>query len=214
MSFSFEYPYPAPSTKGWGPGWPNCQRDKLRTDGVGALFVGGVHEDIFELVTLLVAECERRGFRFITPGCWGFGCRAVKTSDGDQGDTPSVHSWGLALDINAPLNVFGSDKSESQIATDFIWLPVLFRDFGFYWLGPPIEDWMHFHFAGSPADAVAMTIKARRELAGKEDDAMFEEWRTGWQRHEDGREFNPDWPQGIKDGWRDRDRVLRDARSS
>lgn len=150
-----------PSAKGWGPGWPNCQRDKIKPH---PLFVGGVHQDIEELVNLLVAEMERRGFQFMSPGCWGFGCRGTKTSSGSTTGTPSIHSWGLALDINAPRNVFGAAESTSEIATKHRWVVKFLRSYGFYWLGPPIKDWMHFHFAGSPADARAMTRKARRKL--------------------------------------------------
>lgn len=162
MAFSFTYPYPMPSSKGWGPGWPNCQTDKIKPH---PLFPGGVHRNIEELVNLLVAEMERRGFQFMKPGCWGYGCRGTKTSSGSTTGTPSVHSWGLAIDINAPRNVFGADKSTSEIATKHRWVVKLMRAYGFYWLGPPIKDWMHFHFAGTPADAKRMTRKARRNLA-------------------------------------------------
>lgn len=170
MTFSFTYPYPAPSTKGWGPGYPDCQRDKIEPHPI---FVGGVRSEVRELVDLLVAESERRGFEFVNPGCWGFGCRGMKTSSGDQGTTPSVHSWGLAVDINAPRNVFGAARSTSEIATKFPWLPGLWQDYGFFWLGPSIGDWMHFHFAGSPEDAESMTAKARKNLG----DAMTDDER-------------------------------------
>lgn len=167
---------------------------------------------IVELVDLLVAESERRGFVFITPGCWGFGCRPQKRSDGSLGDDPSVHSYALACDVNAPRNSFGSARSDSEIATKFPWFPKLWQEYGFFWLGPSIGDWMHFHFAGSPADARAMLDKARREFGSQEDEAMFKEWRAGWQAHEDGKPLNPDWTQGKKDGWRDRDKLLTDAK--
>jgi hypothetical protein len=40
------------------------------------------------------------------------------------------------------------------------------HDYGFFWLGPSIGDWMHFSFCGSPADAKAMTAKAKADLEG------------------------------------------------
>jgi hypothetical protein len=40
----------------------------------------------------------------------------------------------------------------------------LWRQYGWRWLGPPIKDWMHFDFAGTPADARTMTDRARAEL--------------------------------------------------
>ena len=161
MAFSFTYPTPLPSTKGWGPGWPNCQRDKIKPH---PLFVGGVHQNIEELVNLLAAEMESRGFKFMSPGCWGFGCRGTKSSSGSTGGTPSFHSWGLALDINAPENVFGSPASSSDIASHNRWVVKLLRNYGFFWLGPSIGDWMHFSFCGSKRDARRMTRKARRNL--------------------------------------------------
>lgn len=215
MSFSFGYPYPLPDTKGWGSGWPNCQRDKVRPHEV---FQGGVHEDVFDLVNLIVGECERRGYVFHDGWSWGFGCRCMKTSSGAGDcipgkDKASIHSWALALDFNAPQNVFGADKSESDIATNHPWLPKLMAEYGFNWLGPSIGDWMHFHFAGSPIDAKLMTEKAFRELGGGEDDEMFEQWHRGWDYHESGREFNDEWPAMVKQGWRDRNVLLRDARN-
>jgi hypothetical protein len=203
MSFSFTYPYPEPSTKGWGPGWPDCQTSKIVADD---LFVGGVREEILELVTRLVTECERRGFKFVNPGCWGFACRAKKTSSGGQGSEPSVHSWGLAIDINAPRNVFGAPQSSSEIATKFPWLPPLMKDYGFYWLGPPIGDWMHFHFAGSPADAKDMLDKARKNLL-TEEEMSFAEYKEGWQAHKDGKPLGANWNADKKFGWNARNQA-------
>lgn len=162
MTFDFRYPTPLPSTKGWGPGWPNCQ-DAARAGE--AIFWPGVHRQISELVGLLVDECEREGFRFLDPGCWGFGCRATKDAVGTQNDVPSFHSWGLGIDVNAPLNVFGADRSRTQLGQpEYAWFVALWKRYGFFWLGPDIKDWMHFHFCGSPADAALMTEKAREEL--------------------------------------------------
>jgi hypothetical protein len=159
MGFSFTYPSPLPSTKGWGPGWPNCQKDKIVPHPI---FQGGVRKEIAELVNLLVAEMARRGYGFDGNDSWGFACRATK---GGSGTTPSFHSWGLALDFNAGQNGFydGAMKN-SDIANNNKWIVGLMRAYGFFWLGPAIEDTMHFHFAGSPADARAMTKKARRKL--------------------------------------------------
>lgn len=178
MTFDFTYPTPLPSTKGWGAGWPNCQ-DKAK-QGRSSLFFPGVHTDIAELVGILVAECEDRGFKFLDPGCWGFGCRATKSASGNlSGATPSFHSWGLGVDVNAPLNVFGADRENTQLGKpEFAWFVMLWRTYGFYWLGPAIGDWMHFSFCGSPADAAVMTEKARRELVRDDRvDVMLEAMR-------------------------------------
>ena len=175
MTLDFKYPTPLPSTKGWGPGWPDCQRDKIVPHPV---FQGGVHKDILELVNLLVAELQRRGYKFQDGWSWGFGCRATK---GGNGDVPSFHSWGLALDFNAPINTFGASADQVQLAKDeYRWVVALMREYGFFWLGPWIKDWMHFSFCGSPADARALTEKARRELGGDEDVA-YAEFKQGWK---------------------------------
>lgn len=174
MAFSFVYPTPLPSTKGWGSGWPNCQ--DIANEGP-SIFWPGVHPEIAELVSLLVSECERRGFVFMDPGCWGFGCRATKASNADRTGTPSFHSWGLGFDVNAPKNVYGAERHETQLGQPgMAWFIDLWHDYGFFWLGPAIKDWQHFSFVGSRADAAAMTKKARQELGG---DMGFAEFAAG-----------------------------------
>lgn len=168
MAFSFTYPTPLPSTKGWGPGWSSndqtCSvvREKIVPDPI---FAGGVHRRIKRLVVLLSAEIEKRGYHFQDPGCWGFGCRGTK---GGSGDTPSFHSWGLALDVNAPQNPMNFDDpaaafAASDIAQHNKWLVRLMREYGFFWLGN-VGDPMHFSFCGTPKDADRMTAKAEANL--------------------------------------------------
>lgn len=168
MGFSFTYPTPLPSTKGWGPGWSagdtSCSavRPKIKPHPI---FAGGVHQNIAELVDLIAGEMQRRGYRFQDPGCWGFACRGTKSSSGSTGGTPSFHSWGLGLDVNAPQNPFGAAQSSSDIATKNRWIVGLMRRYGFFWLGPDIADWMHFSFCGNPADARKMLRKAKADFA-------------------------------------------------
>lgn len=197
MAFDFVYPTPLPSTKGWGPGYPNCQAGKMRSHPI---FKPGVHEDIWLLVTLLAEEIERRGMRLRTPGCWGYACKT------GGGSTPSFHSWGLAVDINAPENVWGSDANQSAIATRYRWVVGLMEEYGFFWLGPPIKDWMHFHFAGSPADARRMTEKAKEELW---EERMYSDFIAGIEARENGEELGADWNRDKKRGWRLENRVQR-----
>jgi hypothetical protein len=168
--------------------WPHCQADKWValevlsregrvvpfpahrisskngqvefTEEVG--FPGGVHEDIHELVSILLQVSEIRGYINLQPGwCWGAACRPIKRSDGTLTTTPSNHSSGLAVDINAPENGFGA-------ATHTIGRPMadLWNEYGFRWGGDysSTKDWMHFEFMGTPEDAARLTEKARREL--------------------------------------------------
>lgn len=161
-----EYP-PRPATqrlsasaRGWGNGWPHCQSDKLvtlsRRDGLRL----PVRQDLAELVTLLLDETEALGYD-VTPGeTWGFACRAIGGTS-----TPSNHSWGLALDVNAPRN-----PQSSTFRSDMpVWLPKLWWDYKFFWGGwySGTKDPMHFEFLGTPADARALTQKAKQELKAK-----------------------------------------------
>jgi hypothetical protein len=132
------------------------------------IFVGGVHRRIKDLTDRLVSELKRKGFRFDDPGCWGYGCRGTKGSDGKLTDTPSFHSWGLALDVNAPHNVFGAARQDTQLGQpEYAWVIKLMHEYGFFWIGPAIGDWMHFSFCGSPADADAMLAKAKKNHLGE-----------------------------------------------
>lgn len=175
--------------RGWGPGWPNCDTSKwvglevLSPAGKvvrfpahkvssehGQLkfeeevtFGGSVREEIRELVSLLLQVSERRGFINLQPGwCWGGACRAIKRSDGTLTDTPSNHSWGLALDINAPENPFGGSSHTIERPMADLW-----NDHGFRWGGDysTTKDWMHMEFMGTREDAKEMTEKARTQLA-------------------------------------------------
>jgi D-alanyl-D-alanine carboxypeptidase len=175
--------------RGWGPGWPNCNTSKWveleilspagrvvrfpahqvrPKNGEVAFkeevsFGGSVREEIRELVSLLLQVSERRGFINLQPGwCWGGACRAIKRSDGTLTSTPSNHSWGLAVDINAPENAFGGSSHTIDRPMANVW-----NDYGFRWGGDysTTKDWMHMEFMGSREDAKEMTEKARRELS-------------------------------------------------
>ncbi|MGA9161665.1 MAG: M15 family metallopeptidase [Actinomycetota bacterium] len=89
------------SARGWGNGWPRCQQDRLvtlsREDGLSI----PINEAISQLVALLIDESERRGYDVKDGQTWGFACRAIRGTS-----VPSNHSWGLAVDINAPSNPY------------------------------------------------------------------------------------------------------------
>jgi len=174
--------------RGWGSGWPNCdttrwvelevlspagkvvrfpahkvssENGQLRFEEE-VTFGGSVREEIRELVSLLLQVSERRGFINLQPGwCWGGACRAIKRSDGSMTDTPSNHSWGLALDINAPENPFGGSTHTIERPMADLW-----NAYGFRWGGDysTTKDWMHMEFMGTREDAKEMTDKAREEL--------------------------------------------------
>jgi len=138
--------------RGWGPGFPNCQRDKLVTVALSNGQKLPVRGEISFLVKALAEETLRRGY-WLTPGWnWGFACRAIRGSS-----TPSNHSWGLAVDLNAPTNPMGS-----TLKTDMpTWMVELWESYGFRWGGryPTRPDAMHYEFVGTPADAQRLTKK-------------------------------------------------------
>jgi D-alanyl-D-alanine carboxypeptidase len=145
----------------WGPGWPNCQPGRIDSGFVvsGTRFPGGMRVELVDLAAMLVQECKDRGYRFGSAsdpsyGCWGYSCRCISGSS-----TPSNHSWGLAVDINAPANPY-----TSPLVTDMPgWMPDLWNAYGFRWGGDysGSKDAMHYEFMGSVADAASETAKAK-----------------------------------------------------
>ena len=150
----------------WGSGYPNCQGSKINSSFSvsGTRFPGGIRHELVDLVTMLVQETKNRGYRFGTAsdpsyGCWGYSCRAITGSS-----TPSNHSWGLAVDINAPSNPY-----TSPLITDMpAWMPDLWNEYGFRWGGDysGSQDAMHYEFMGSVQDAANETAKARMDGIG------------------------------------------------
>jgi len=171
---------------GWGGGWPNCQRDELATirrdDGLRI----PVRREIAELVALLMAEAERRGYDIRPEATWGFACRPIRGST----TRPSNHSWGLAVDINADEN----PRRDTLVSDMPSWMPALWWDFGFFWGGwyNKLPDAMHYEFVGTPEDAARLTERARTELGalvdaqvgttppgGSQSASRFEDYRHG-----------------------------------
>ena len=186
MTFDYGYPQTLDAQeRGWGRGWQSGVPIGTRPStlpGVvvpltvqGVSFPGGVREELLELVTLLLEESLKRGYipKLDDPGCWGGAFRPTKRSDGSYTTTPSNHAWYTAVDINAPHNVYGG--TTHQIPAE---MAALWRKYGWRWLGPPIQDWMHFDFAGSPNDAKIMTAMARRDLGV---DMAYEDFKKGWK---------------------------------
>lgn len=99
----------------------------------------------------------RRGYQLVPGWCWGYACRKISGSS-----TWSNHAWGLAVDLNAPKNPYGS-----RLVTDMpSWMPALWKSYGFRWGGDyrNNKDAMHYEFMGSVADAKRQTERARAEL--------------------------------------------------
>lgn len=145
------------ASRGWGPGWPLCQRDKLATVALASGPRFPVRREIAELVGLLCVETERLGYDLRREDSWGFACRSIRGSK-----RPSNHSWGLAVDLNARSNPMGS-----RLVTDIpARVVVLWESYGFTWGGrwKKRPDAMHFEFNGTPVDAARQTARAKATL--------------------------------------------------
>ncbi len=141
--------------RGWGPGWPrnNSANIVAITWSNGVSPTGGVHRRIATLVELLGNETIRRGYLPHKGWCWGFEDRAIAGTN-----VASNHSWGLAVDINAPANPYTRPLHTDMPA----WMPYMWGEYGFRWGGHysgPF-DAMHYEFMGTPADAAERTTAA------------------------------------------------------
>jgi hypothetical protein len=143
----------------FGPGWPNCSRSQIvtlvRKDGLRL----PVHQDIAGLVAVLLDLTELSGYD-VKPGqTWGYACRAIAGTS-----TPSNHSWGTAIDINAPSNP--RRKRGLPRITDIPKKVVaLWKNHGFRWGGDySWPDSMHFEFMGTASDAQRIERRLRAYL--------------------------------------------------
>lgn len=141
--------------RGWGAGFPvNRAKDMVTVEHDGVKV--SVNREIAPIVKHLMGETVRRGYKLKAGQCWGYANRPVR-----GGTAPSNHSWGLAVDINAPSNPMGD-----HLVTDMPeWMPKLWKEWGFDWGGAykGRKDAMHYEFTGTPDTAKAL----RRTLNGQ-----------------------------------------------
>lgn len=140
------------ASRGWGPGYPHCQSDKIVTLSFASGLRIPVRREIATLTSWLINETERRGYHCHPGWCWGYACRAIRGYPG----VPSNHSWGLAVDINAPTN----PMKQRPIVTDMpAWMPELWKSHGFAWGGDYASrvDAMHYEVLVTPADVARIT---------------------------------------------------------
>lgn len=153
--------------RGWGPGWPDCQRGRIVPLSVeGVSFPGGVRKEVHPLFRALAQEFHDKVEPLVKGWCWGFACRAI------GGTTrPSNHSWGLALDFNAPNHPWGATNTFSSAQQNTI--RALAKKYGMRWGGDYSgkKDDMHFEYMGTPAEAAALVKKLG--LIGTEEDDVF-----------------------------------------
>lgn len=145
----------------FGPAWPNCDRagrivTLTRADGLRL----AIHRDLADLVAILMDLTEASGYD-IRPGqTWGYACRPIAGTR-----TPSNHSQGTAVDINAPTNP--RRARGLAMRTDMPpWMRRLWKDNGFRWGGDfSWPDPMHYEFTGTVDDARRRVANLRAFLA-------------------------------------------------
>jgi len=134
--------------------------------------------------------CDRtetaHGYDLVPGWCWGFACRAISGTS-----TASNHSWGLAVDLNAPRNPYASadwhrHNASSRNSTFPFGLRIVcdmpepmiseWERAGFTWGGRYRNrpDPMHFDFGGTPAQMAATTERLTGGPAGMDQSDRIE----------------------------------------
>lgn len=133
----------------------------------GTPFPGGVHGDTVLLWNALLDQLTGPlGVKLINPGCWGYNNRSIRS-----GGSPSFHSAGLALDVNAPTNPYSASGKAGKHAIPDSANAVarsLGMEWGGSWTSP--KDYMHFEIHLTPAQV--KTVAGR--LAGAPSPAVPE----------------------------------------
>jgi hypothetical protein len=121
-----------------------------------------VRSEIAPLVQRLVADLERQHGPFHLGQCWGFANRAIRGSS-----TPSNHSWGLAIDLDAPSNPMTTNPGARHTIGSYA--SGVAARYGFRWGGDYVgrKDYMHFEFMGTPASAAALARRVRPAAGGR-----------------------------------------------
>lgn len=111
-----------------------------------------VRSELAPVIEWLVNQTVALGYGLRHGECWGFANRAIRGTN-----RPSNHSWGLAVDFNAPAN-----PMSAQLITDMprsmvdLWKAKQFRWGGDY---NGRKDAMHYEFMGTPDDARRMAAE-------------------------------------------------------
>lgn len=167
-----------PSSRGWGAGWPTSRYGDMANVLIPTTITGGtdgsdsslyadnstqsflVHKAVAKLIEILLNETQRRGYKLIKGWCWSYENRAI---GGTQ--NPSNHSWGLAIDLNAPHNPYTSPRV-TDMPLD--WMPDLWARYGFAWGGDYTDrqDSMHYEFMGTVTQAAEALVAAQTEITG------------------------------------------------
>lgn len=141
-----------PLQRGWG---NPCSGTMARVQ----LTVAAVSVDtrLAELVGLIMRANERDGYRYRAVDTGAYNCRKIAGTD-----TWSNHAWGAAVDCNWQSNPFTAALQTDRPA----WEIDRWARYGWAWGGKYTgkKDAMHSEFMGTPAQAQAALVLARKEL--------------------------------------------------
>jgi hypothetical protein len=138
-----------------------------------------VRSELAPVVAQLVKHLEdARDKKFHSVGSFGFACRPIAGTS-----TPSFHSFGLAIDLDAPENPFLSAarhkephplrkkfpggrilRSTMPMEAEAIASKLMFRWGGTFTTNP---DPMHFEFMGSVADAEKLAQRVEKQIGDR-----------------------------------------------
>lgn len=145
----------------FGPMWPSSNphiQTLVRYDGLRL----PIHGELIELVKPLMVLTELAGYNIVPGWTWGYANRAISGTN-----SPSNHSQGTAIDINAPSNPYasadwhrrnarGTKPFGLQLVTDIPEKVIrAWEDQGFRWGGKyeSKPDPMHFEYMESVGKA-------------------------------------------------------------
>lgn len=144
----------SPAQFGWDPAFSGWVPFVFQ----GRSFPQGVHPGVHAVFTLALERLVADGLQLppvsmgLNIGCWGQQGRPIAGTN-----TPSFHSYGLALDVAAPWNAQGSlyiEQSPYRLPDN---TSSIVEPLGILWGGSPrfapTYDRMHLEFHGSPAEA-------------------------------------------------------------
>lgn len=152
------------AARGWGPGWPanNAHKMGLAKGGGVALYV---RKELVPMVEYLLDATVAGDYPLKgVADDWGYASRSIRGTN-----TPSNHSWGVAVDLNSTKNPMGS-----RFVTDIPPMVVeMWEECGWYWGGryENRPDAMHFEYVGRLRDVVRDTAKAKALMHVKEEPA-------------------------------------------
>jgi hypothetical protein len=134
---------PAPGRYGWLDIDPAWEREHIDTQTVPLLGRVTCNVALFPQIRGVIRQLIDEGLAHTIDSYSG--CYAGRYLNRDPAAGISHHSWGIALDVNVPQNVFGATPNQDERMVQ------IFQDWGFIWGGRFTRpDGMHFEYRRPP----------------------------------------------------------------